>query len=350
MPKKASWQGPGLAAIATEANVSASTVDRVMNGRPNVSARSREAVVRACARLGILFPGQEEKEISAMPRLTHRRVVLLSDAGETLNERLASAVQYFNSASRHVHIDAELRKTSEFDARLFAKRISEAAETYDGILLNSRDDPFVRRAINAVQSKAVPVVCITTDIPQSNRAAYVGMNQFSAGATAAYLMGRFSKATEGPVILVASAPYVCQEQRESGFRRVLRTEFPGFQIVESIHSLDDPESAYENMRQILGSVHAPIGVYNTAGGNVGIAKAIAGAGLGGKTIFIGHEGSESSMRLLESGQMEAVLTHDIDGEIARAAAIFTALCDERTPDAHHLKTRRPEILTRYTTD
>jgi LacI family transcriptional regulator len=175
------------------------------------------------------------------------------------------------------------------------------------------------------------------------------MNQFSAGATAAYLMGRFSQKSEGPVILVASAPYVCQEQRESGFRRVLRAEFPGFQIVESINSHDDPESAYHNMRRVLKSAPAPIGVYNTAGGNVGIARAIADADLSGKTIFIGHEGSESSMRLLESGQMEAVTTHDIDQELQRSAAIIAALRRGQAPDPRHLKIRRPEVLTRYTT-
>ncbi|WP_439631301.1 LacI family DNA-binding transcriptional regulator [Shinella sp.] len=350
MPRKASWQGPGLAAIAAEAEVSTSTVDRVMNGRPNVSARSREAVFSACARLGIAVPGVPKIDAPVAQRLLLRRVLLLSDAGETLNERLASAVGTFNRRAQHLRIDAELQKTSDFNAKTFAKRIVEAAGDYDGILLNSRDDPFVRRAINAAQSKDVPVVCITTDIPQSNRAAYVGMNQFSAGAMAAYLMGRFSKVYEGSVILVASAPYVCQEQRESGFRRVLRAEFPGFHIVESIHSLDDPDSAYANMRRVLQAVPAPIGVYNTAGGNTGIARAISDAGLSGKTIFIGHEGSESSIRLLETGQMEAVLTHDIDGEIERSSAIIAALCDAQTPDERHLKTRRPEILTRYTTE
>ncbi len=55
------------------------------------------------------------------------------------------------------------------------------------------------------------------------------------------------------------------------------------------------------MRQIPAARPAPLGVYNTAGGNVGIARAIAEAGLTGAVAFIGHELNENSARLLEEG-------------------------------------------------
>jgi len=48
----------------------------------------------------------------------------------------------------------------------------------------------------------------------------------------------------------------------------------------------------------------PIGIYNVAGGNVGIGKALEAHNLLGKTVFIGHEINPNSRMLLESDHMD----------------------------------------------
>ena len=86
------------------------------------------------------------------------------------------------------------------------------------------------------------MVCVATDLPSSGRLAFVGSDQTAAGATAAYLMGRVLGGRAGNVLLVISAPYRGQEERELGFRRVLRAEFPRLNVEERVNSNDDIKS------------------------------------------------------------------------------------------------------------
>jgi LacI family transcriptional regulator len=158
-------------------------------------------------------------------------------------------------------------------------------------------------------------------------------------------MGRLTGGRQGRIVLVASAPYRCQEERETGFRRVLRTEFPGLTVEESINSSDDADFAHATMRQILAAGPAPLGVYNIAGGNVGIARAIAEAGLTGAVTFIGHELNENSARLLEEGRMDVAISHDVAAELRRAIAIIRAMLAGAPPPPE--AQARPLVVTKY---
>ena len=112
------------------------------------------------------------------------------------------------------------------DPVAFAQLVERTAAEADGLVLVAREDLTINRAVRTVTARGVPVVCVATDLPSSGRLAFVGSDQTAAGATAAHLMGRVLGERAGNVLLVISAPYRGQEERELGFRRVLRAEFP----------------------------------------------------------------------------------------------------------------------------
>ena len=124
------------------------------------------------------------------------------------------------------------------------------------------------------------------------------------------------------MILVASAPYRAQEERELGFRRVLREDFPGLSIRDTITSGDSPETAYKLLRTYFERGEHPLGIYNVAGGNKGIADAIAEFGGSERIVFIGHELNDNSYRLLTHNRMDAVIHHDVYAEIFQAANLL----------------------------
>jgi LacI family transcriptional regulator len=346
--RRGSWQGPTVASIAAAAGVSNSTVDRVLHGRSGVSRRNVDAVLQACARLNIELP--EGNLIGSAPVVARGpalRVTVVSDSGGTLNARLEKAAARYAAGDESIRLSVYTQTTVEFDPDRFSEKIANAAKNSDGLILISRDHAAVRRAINHAVAGGTAVICVTTDVPESARAAYVGMDQLGAGSCGAYLMGRFAGNRMGRVVLVASAPYRCQEEREIGFRRVLRTEFPNLQVEESINSNDDAEFSYRNMLEILVGDRVPVGVYNVAGGNPGIARAIAERGLTGEIIFIGHEANEASMELLDTGAMDAVLAHDIDAEIARAIEAIRILRTGGDPGAIPQARTRPIIILKY---
>ena len=332
--RRGSWQGPTIAEIAAEAGVSTATVDRVVNGRGGVAPGKAQAVQAALERRqGLAIP-------AAAPSL---RLGFACDSGRTFTATLVQALERVTAEDPGLSLETFTQPTADVDPPDFADRIAATLSRCDGLLLVAREHFAINRAVQAGVADGKPVVCLTTDLPGSGRTAYVGMDQERAGSTAAWLMGRLTARRQGRIVLVASAPYRCQEEREIGFRRVLRTEFPNLSVEESINSSDDPDTAYATMREILAAGPAPLGVYNTAGGNVGIARAIAEAGPA--AAFIGHELNENSARLLEEGRMDAVLSHDIAVELRQAIAIIRGrLAGTPTPEE---APARPLIVTKY---
>ena len=62
----------------------------------------------------------------------------------------------------------------------------------DGVILKAPDHPLVAEAVDALVGAGIPVVTFVTDVPFSRRLAYVGADNRAAGATAAYLITRWS--------------------------------------------------------------------------------------------------------------------------------------------------------------
>ena len=331
------WRGPTIAEIAQESRVGTATVDRVLNGRSNVRDATRQKVLSALERL-------RQPQVASSQQ-SAKRIAFLSDSGVGYNRTLESAVADYASANRGIVCSFEGIATSKVDPIKFANLIERTAGDVDGLVIVAREDLIINRAIRNVIARKVPVVCLTTDLPASGRQAYVGSDPTSAGATAAYLMGQVVGNREGKILLVYSAPYRVQEERELGFRRVLRSEFPKLTVDERVNSNDDSEYVYQNVVRYIEDHGPPAGIYNVAAGNIGISKAIAEFDLAGKTVFIGHELNPNSRQLLETGIMNFVIGHDVLSEVEAAAHHVVALLERKEPKIVPLS--RVRVYTKY---
>ncbi len=320
-PDETRWRGPTIAEIAQTSGVGTATVDRVLNKRGRVRDATRKKVMEALRSLG----GVQRSEPPPAPR--RHRIAVLTESGATFNRMLLEAVDLYAAAHPDVECTTTAVPSQEADPVATAQLIERAARNADGLVLVAREHLMINRAVRAVTERGVPVVCVTTDLPSSNRLAYVGSDQAAAGATAAYLMGRFVGARSGKLLLGVSAAYRAQEERELGFRRVIRAEFAHLKVDERVNSNDHSDYSYESVRKYIADNGPPIGIYNVAGGNVGMARAISDAGLQGQVVFIGHELHGNTRALLESGSMDFVIGHDITDEIATSFQTIRAhLC------------------------
>ena len=333
-----SWKGPTIAAVAKVSRVGTATVDRVLNQRGHVREATRKRVLAALASLS-------EATVSAPKPAPDRVIKFLSDSGVSFNRSLEAAVSGYGAERGGVDCPFAAIATSQVDPVKFAQGIERAAEGADGLVVVARENLTINRALRAVTARGTPVVCLTTDLPGSGRTAYIGNDQVSAGATAAFLMGQALGNRRGNILLVYSAPYRVQEDRELGFRRVLREEFPHLNIDDRLNSNDESDYSYRNVMKYIEAHAAPIGIYNTAAGNVGIGRALQESQLDGKVVFVGHELNANSRVLLESGNMHYAIGHDVEREVAQAIEHILALLDKRpTPAAAPTQVR---IFTKY---
>jgi LacI family transcriptional regulator len=334
-PARKAWRGPTIGQIAKASRVGTATVDRVLNGRDSVRETTRKKVLAALAHLS----GHAEPAGEA-PR---RRIAFVCDSGVSFNRTLQEAVEAYCALHGEIHCPFEAVTTSEVVPIKFAQMLERAAEASDGVVVVAREDLTINRAIRAIAARRTPIVCLTTDLPNSGRTAYIGSDQTNAGATAAYIMGKTVGARSGKILLAYSAPYRGQEERELGFRRVLRAEFAHLEVDERVNSNDNTDQVYANVRRYIADHGAPAGIYNVSGGNVGIARALEVEGLGGKVVFIGHELNPNSRMLLESGLMHFVIGHDVDREVAIAIDCLCAHIQKRA-----LPTMSPASVRVYT--
>ena len=245
------------------------------------------------------------------------RLHLIADSGRSFNEAAEAAAQRFCTANPTVEVTTDLNVSFMVDPADFAQRI-EAAKG-DGVILVAREHPAINDAVRNTTAKGVPVICLTTDLPSSGRTAYVGSDQYASGATAGWLCGRMlPKGFTGRVLFVYSVPFRCHQDREQGFRHVLRSEFPGLEIDEKVSSDESVDVIYEAVRRSIAKNGPPAAIYNVSGANLGVGRALEDEGISETTLFFGHELNKNSRSLLERGIMDVTIGHDFDREVALA--------------------------------
>jgi LacI family transcriptional regulator len=86
---------------------------------------------------------------------------------------------------------AVVRSRFEFRKKGHPREIASALDTIPqrgsrGVILKAPEAPEVNAAVLRLPEAGVPIVTLVTDLPFSKRVAYVGMDNRSAGAAAAY--------------------------------------------------------------------------------------------------------------------------------------------------------------------
>ncbi len=286
--------------IAHEAGVSTATVDRVLNDRDGVRVKTRDRVIEVANRLGYFGGG-------ARTMVGDVRMDFILPAGS--NSFMVELGRHLLGESQaRPQVSAQLHLIDGFDADRLADKLYELSSRTDAIGLVGLDHPQVREAIAAAQAKGVAVSTLVSDIPASGRVGYVGIDNRAAGRLAALLLGRFVGAQQGRKVAVfaGSLAYRGHEEREMGFRAMLGEDFPQLEISRLLEVGDDRERAYEAARGLLHE-GPPAAIYNIGAGNEGIARALHESGLARRVVFIGHELTDSSRRLLLDRSMDAII-------------------------------------------
>ncbi len=308
------------AEVAQRCQVNASTVVRMTQGLGFAGYREFQAMLQAQVAHAIATGKPlEQSRPSLVPSRRPLRLHLLAESGKSFNEAAQAAAKSFAAQNPGVDIQCDLNVSYMVDPTDFASRIQTTAITSDGIILVARDHPAINDAVRASVARGVPVICLTTDLPSSGRTAYVGSDQYASGATAGWLCGRMlPRNGSGRVLFTCSVPFRCHQDREQGFRQVLRTEFPHLTIDEKVSSDESIDVIYQAVRRYIGNSGPPAAIYNVSGANLGVGRAMEDEGIGATTLFFGHELNANSRSLLERNIMDVAIGHDFDREIALA--------------------------------
>jgi LacI family transcriptional regulator len=182
--------------------------------------------------------------------------------------------------------------------------------------------PDVTAAAARLSRAGIPVVTLVTDLPDSGRVAYVGVDNRAAGASAAYLLGLTLGRGPGSILVSVSSSYFRgEEEREMGFRSAMRTMHPDRALVE----ISETDGLDEALRSRVGAALAShpdiVAVYSIGGGNVATIEAFDTAGRD-CLAFIAHDLDLDNRRLLQDRRITAVLHHDLNQDLRRACQLI----------------------------
>jgi LacI family transcriptional regulator len=329
--------------VALEAGLSVATVDRVLNGRAAVRPQTALRVEKAIRQLNYqpdrlaarLAKGQEYRFCFVLPEGNNGFMIGLGEEVRAIAAHLAS---------ERVHID--LRLTDVFDAATLASTLDSIGDIYEGVAVVALDHPRVREAINGLVERGVAVVTLVSDVPSSKRVHYAGIDNSSAGRTAATLMGRFLGGKKGKVGLIAGSLSLRDHiERRFGFEQVLAQEFPHLAILPVLESRDDWQRVEKVTAEMLTSHSDLIGIYNVGAGARGIVTALENTGRQKQITYIAHELTDHTRRALVDGTIDVIINQNAGHEVRSAVRVLMAKAD-RTPLIEAMEHIRIDIFVR----
>ncbi len=326
--------------IALQAGLSEATVDRVLNGRNGVRDTTAAQVHRAIADLR-----RQQSQIQLGGRTFVVDVVMQTP--ERFSAAVRSAFEAVLPTLRPALVRArfDLRESGPAsDIVAVLDRITPGRS--HGVLLKAPDVPEVVDAVARLEARGIPVVTLVTDLPTSRRTAYVGVDNRSAGATAAYLVQQWLGEQPGSVLVtLSSGSFRGEEEREMGFRAQMRASGPARGIVEITETDGVDETMATLVQQALRAHPDIAAVYSIGGGNRATVRVFDELGRRCR-VFVAHDLDEDNAALLREGRLSAVLHHDLQQDLRRAGQLVLQARGAR-PGAVHTWPSSILVVTPY---
>ncbi|SMQ85891.1 transcriptional regulator, LacI family [Devosia lucknowensis] len=309
--------------VARAAGVSLATVDRVLNGRPGVRAATAQKVADAIAELGF----SRDLNASLMARARDLSVVFfIPDGSNEFMDSLADAVTRRTMPALGDRMHLSVQRIRALDTAALASGLNALdPRQCDCAVIVSSDEAEVLMAIEAAHRRGIAVMTLVSDLPQSARRHFIGIDNVAAGRTAASLIGRFLPQGGKVGVIAGSLHLRDHAERLDGFRTGLAAEFPALTIIGPVEGHDERKETAALTARLLTD-HPDIGgLYNLGAGNAGLVEALEASGRGGSIRVIAHELTSPTRKGLRSGAIDVVLDQNPDGEIREAISAVRGL-------------------------
>ncbi len=317
---------PTVHDIAKIAGVSLATVDRVLNGRPGVRAVTKGKVEEAISSLGYV---RDLAAANLAKSRTYSFTFILPANDNSFMIGLHEEVRGAIARSSAERTDVRIVDVPPFDPEALVAALELVLlEKPAGVAFVAIDAPEVRAAVARLRAAGIPMVTLVSDLPDSSRDHYAGIDNIAAGRTAGSLLGRFLSGRDSTVAVLAGSMLVRDHrERLEGFSAAVGEAFPSIHILPVLEGRDDPALAETMISDALRRNGDIAGIYSLGAGNRGMIRAIQKAGIARRPIVIAHELTASTRSALADGVIDAVLNQDAGHEVRSAIRVLKAKAD-----------------------
>lgn len=297
-----------LTDIAAEAGVGVATVDRVINGRAKVKESTKQQVLNAAERLGYHRLNLIKHQLGADLKELQLGFILQRRESYFYRE-LSAALEQACLEYRDAKITPHIVFLEELTPRSVSKAITQLSKYVNAIGVVAADHPLINMAIEEAQNHGVGIFTVLTDLTAQHRAGYIGIDNRSAGRTAAWAISKLAKQKGKVGLIIGSHRYLCQDLCEMSFRSYLRENEPEFQMVEAVASLENKSIAEDATLELLKQNPDLVGLYCAGGGVEGVLDALKDMPIAKDMVIVANELTPITRKALIDGTLNMVISH-----------------------------------------
>jgi LacI family transcriptional regulator len=257
--------------IAKALGTSIGTVHRALHDNPGVSPDTKAKVLEVARTLGYR-PNLAARFLSSKKTL---RVSVNTLKGTTsFWDEVRTGIKEEAASNPLEDVELEFRTYPHIGVGEEEAFETALREKVSGIIIFPSDPVALRSYIRRASRAHIPVVCVTTDAPDSGRQGIVAVDTLVSGSIAADLIGRFVGGREGTVaITVFDLAITEHAEKYAAFESTLRSFYPQLKVLEPIEDHGTEAEAYSKARQLFEERNDLAGVYVTTEASMPLLKA-----------------------------------------------------------------------------
>jgi LacI family transcriptional regulator len=232
------------------------------------------------------------------------------------------------------------------DVELFEQALRDGSS---GIIVAPGHPAQMKPLIADAASKDIPVVCVATDAPGTDRLTAVSADPFTSGAIVAELLSRMVP-RQGTVAVVTGDLSTCDHSEKiRGFVNTLALTDGHLRVSAVLESHDDECAAYSQVRKLLGEDQQLRAVYVSTANSLGVIRAIEEVDPARRIDVVTTDLFPELVPLLRSGRILATINQrpQTQGRMA-FEALYRFLAEGKRPPAR-IKLN-PHIVMRSNVD
>ena len=283
--------------VAERAGVSRGTVDRVLNSRPHVKPDIMEKVLRAMRELNYVPPRQEQAAALGLNTAlidlpTCKLGVLLTNEGGHLRRELLRGIENAESLLRDYGVEIVVQKCETDLPDESVERLNCLVdEGVKGIAMCAKDHISITKRVNELTKQGIAVVTMNT--------------------VAGELLAKYITPDDDLLIAIGNPEFNAHRLRLQGFcERIYERGFNGGHL-QMIETYNDYTLSYQKVREAIERVPDIRGIYMANHSVTGCVEAVRDMGLSGKVHIVSHDLTDSTRRLLKSGEIDFTIAQNI---------------------------------------
>lgn len=293
----------GIKEIAQRLGVSIGTVDRALHQRPGINPMTRTKVLKMAQTMGYR-PNLAARFLKSRRQL-QISVQLPSEIAtffDALRDGIREAAAPFAPA---VRVDfRSYPHLGEGDIEVFNEALDQGAQ---GMIIAPGEPAAMKPLIRKAARRNVPVVCVATDAPATERLTAVTACPQTSGAIAGELLCHILCSPAKVAVVTGSLATEDHAAKLEGFRSSIETRGGALEIAKIVEAHDDGRLAYAGTKALLAENRDIGGVYVSTANSLPVLQAIEESGLAGKIVVITTDLFPALVPLIRSGRILATI-------------------------------------------